>query len=68
LEFRHKAVELAHAGRSIDELAEKFQLATQTIRNWVKQTDNDPGRRTDGLSTEERQELTNCRNPARRRS
>jgi transposase-like protein len=39
LEFRHKVVELARAGRGVNEPAEKFQLAPQTVRNWVKQTD-----------------------------
>jgi transposase len=66
LEFRHKVVELARAGRGIDELAEKFQLAPQTVRNWVKQTDIDAGRRSDGLTTEDRQELSKLRRENKR--
>lgn len=66
VEFRLKVVELARGGRRIDELAEKFQLGTQTIRNWLKQTDIDAGRRSDGLTTEERQELSNLRRDNKR--
>jgi transposase len=66
LEFRHKVVELARAGRRVDELAVEFQLGTQTIRNWLKQTDLDAGRRTDGLTTEERTELSKLRRENKR--
>ena len=35
--------------------------ATQSIRNWVAQADRDAGRRTDGLTTTEREELERLR-------
>lgn len=60
-EFRHNIVELARAGRGLDELAAEFKLARQTVRNWVKQADVDTGRRNDGLTTAERDELARLR-------
>jgi len=60
-EFRSRIVELARSGRSPEELAEKFEPTTQSIRNWVAQADRDAGRRQDGLTTEERLELTRLR-------
>jgi transposase len=48
------------------ELAEQFEPSEQTIRNWVKQADLDGGRRKDGLTTEEREELRQLRRENRR--
>ena len=56
-EFKRRLVELVRAGRNPEELAEKFEPTAQSIRNWVAQADRDDGRRQDGLTTEERQEL-----------
>ena len=50
-------VELVRSGRSPEELSREFEPTAQTIRNWVKQTDLDAGLRSDGLTTEEREEL-----------
>ena len=50
-------VELVRSGRSPEELSREFEPTTQTIHNWVKQTDRDAGLRSDGLTTEEREEL-----------
>ncbi len=61
LEFRQQIVELVHAGRNPKELAREFEPSEQTIRNWVKQAELDSGRRTDGLTTEERGELRRLR-------
>ena len=61
LEFRSKVVELARAGRNLDELAFEFKLARQTVRNWVKRDDLDAGRRHDGVTSDERLELTKLR-------
>jgi len=66
LEFRLKIIDLARSGRRIDGLAAEFQVAEQTIRNWVKQADLDGGRRTDGLTSEERTELSKLRRENRR--
>jgi transposase len=65
-EFREKVVELARAGRRLDELAEEFELSPQTVRNWVKQVELDSGRRTDGLTSEERAELSRLRKENKR--
>ena len=57
VEFRQQMVELVRAGRSPAELAREFEPSAQAIRNWVAQVDRDEGRRVDGLSTPEREEL-----------
>ena len=56
-EFREQMVELVRAGRSPEELSREFEPSAQTIRNWVKQSDLDLGVRTDGLTSDEREEL-----------
>ena len=56
-EFKQRIVDMVRAGRSPDELAEKFEPTAQSIRNWVAQAERDAGRRADGLTTEERGEL-----------
>lgn len=60
-EFRLNVIDLVRAGRGVDELAVEFKLSPQTIRNWVKQADLDRGRRTDGLTSAEREELSRLR-------
>jgi len=60
-EYRRRLVELARAGRSIKSLAREFEPSAATIRAWVKQTDLDEGRRADGLTTAERDELARLR-------
>ncbi|MEZ5875972.1 MAG: transposase [Hyphomicrobiales bacterium] len=60
-EFRRQMVELVRAGRSIEELAREFEPSTQAIRNWVAQADRDDGRRSDGLTSAEREELNRLR-------
>ena len=56
-EFRRRMVELVRSGRQPEELATKFEPSAQSIRNWVVQADRDNGRRSDGLSSTEREEL-----------
>jgi len=60
-EFRRKVVELARAGRGADELASEFQLASRTVRDWIKRDDLDFARRSDGLTAEENAELSRLR-------
>jgi transposase len=54
-------VELVRSGRSPEALSREFEPTAQSIRQWVKQADLDEGRRHDGLTTEEREELTRLR-------
>jgi transposase len=47
--------------RTPEQLARDLGCSAQAIRNWVRQADLDAGRRTDGLTTAEREELTRLR-------
>lgn len=60
-EFREQLVALVRAGRSPEELAKEFEPSAQSIRSWVAQADRDEGKRTDGLTTLEREELRKLR-------
>ena len=61
-EFRAEAVRLIReGGRSPDQLAKDLGCSGQVIRNWVRQADLDTGRRSDGLTTAERDELRRLR-------
>ncbi len=60
-EFRRQMIELVRAGRTPEELSREFEPSAGAIRNWVRQADLDEGRREDGLTTEERQELRRLR-------
>ncbi|MFD1938304.1 transposase [Nonomuraea mangrovi] len=60
-EFRRQLVELVRAGRSPEELAKEFQPSAQSIRVWVRQADLDDGRRQDGLTGAEKDELARLR-------
>ena len=55
------AVELVRTGRTPGELAREFECSASAIRNWVRQADRDEGRREDGLTTAEREELRRLR-------
>ena len=56
-ELRARLIELARTGRTPEELGRQFEPSSQTIRNWRRQADRDDGRRQDGLTTEEREEV-----------
>jgi transposase len=56
-DFRERMIELVRAGRSPEELAKEFEPSAQTIRNRLKQAGLDEGTRSDGLTSEEREEL-----------
>ncbi len=64
--FRQQMIELVRAGRSPEDLAREFEPTAQTVRNWVAQADRDEGRRNDGLTTVEREELRRLRRENRR--
>jgi transposase len=55
-EFRHKVLELVRSGRSVNEVAREFEIARQSIMNWLKQDEIDAGRR-EGVTTEEQLEI-----------
>jgi transposase len=54
-------VDLVRAGRTPEELSREFEPSAQAIRNWVRQSDLDAGRREDGLTTVEWEELRRLR-------
>ena len=60
-ELQEQLVRLVRAGRTPEELAKEFEPSAQAIRNWVRQAELDEGTRTDGLKTEEREELARLR-------
>jgi len=65
-EFRRQMVELVRSGRSAESLGREFEPSAQSIRSWVEQADRDEGRREDGLTTPERDELRRLRRENRR--
>ena len=65
-EFKKQMVALVRTGRTPEELGRQFEPSGQSIRNWVVQADRDEGRRKDGLTTAEREELTKLRRENRR--
>ena len=61
LEFRQRIIELVRKGKTPQELARQFEPSAQAIRNWVRQAERDDGRRQDGLTTDERDEIRRLR-------
>jgi transposase len=61
-EFRVEAVELIRSGsKTYSQLSRDVGVSDQTLRNWVRQADLDAGRRHDGLTSGEREELRRLR-------
>jgi transposase-like protein len=56
-EYRQQMVKLVRAGWTPEKLSREFEPSAQSIRNWVKQLERDAGRRRDGLTSQEREEL-----------
>ena len=65
-EFRRRILDLVRSGRSPESLEKQFGMSAQTVRNWTRQSDLDAGRRKDGLTTDEREELNRLRRENRR--
>ncbi len=65
-EFRQQMIELVGAGRTPEELSREFEPSAQAIRNWVAQADRDQGRRADGLTSAEHEELRRLKGENRR--
>jgi transposase len=65
-EFRNEAVRLVRQeGSTIAEVAADLGCSAESLRHWIKQSDLDEGRRSDGMTSEERQELTRLRRRVR---
>jgi transposase len=59
-------IELVRAGRTPESLSREFEPSAQAIHNWVRQADRDEGRRDDGATSAERQELIRLRRENKR--
>jgi transposase len=64
-DFRAEAVRLVRSGSAVPTVARDLGVNQQTLRNWLRQHDIDKGRRNDGLTTEEREELFKLRRRVR---
>ena len=65
-EFRQRAVELARLReKPVGRIALDLGISDSCLRGWLKQADIDEGRRDDGLSTAEREELVKLRRELR---
>ncbi len=61
-EFRTRAVELMRSsGKTQRDVASELGVSRNALRLWAKRADLDAGRRTDGLTTSEREELRRLR-------
>jgi len=54
-------IELVRAGRTAEELSREFEASAQAIRNGVAQANRDEGRRSDGVTSAEREEVERLR-------
>jgi transposase len=65
-EFRQRAVELARSKEQpVSQIAVDLGISDSCLRGWLKRADIDEGRRADGLSTAERDELVKLRRELR---
>lgn len=61
-EFRQRAIELARLReKPIAQIAQDLGISESCLRGWLKRADLDEGRRADGLTTAEREELVRLR-------
>ena len=60
-EFRRQMVDLVRSGRTPEELAREFEPTAQSISTWVKQAERDAGKRVDGPTSADREELGRLR-------
>ncbi len=64
-EYRQQMVDLVRGGRTPEELSREFEPSAQSIWNWVRQAERDEGIRSNGLTTEEKEELRHLRREVR---
>jgi transposase len=65
-EFRAEAVRLIRAsGKPLSQISKDLGVSEQSLRVWIKQADLDEGRRDDGLTTSEQEELRQLRRRVR---
>lgn len=61
-EFRAEAIRMVRtSGRPRAQIARELGLTGETLRLWVKQADLDEGKRSDGLTSDEQEELRRLR-------
>jgi transposase len=61
-EYKAEVVELIRStGKTVGQVARELDLTETAVRQWVRQADLDAGRRSDGLTTAERDELRRLR-------
>ena len=65
-EFRQQMIDLVRVGRTPESLSREFEPTAQTIHNWVRQAERDDGRRDDGVTSVEREELRRLRRDNKR--
>ena len=65
-EFKARMIELVRSGQTPEELSRQYEPSAQAIRNWAAQADRDEGRRSDGMTTAEREELNRLRRENRK--
>jgi len=65
-EFRQRAVELARMReKPVAQIATDLGISDSCLRNWMAQADRDEGRRSDGVTSAERDELVKLRRELR---
>src|SRR6266852_8181551 len=61
-EFRAEAIRLARtSGKPHAQIARELGMTGETLRLWLKQADLDEGKRGDGLTSDEQEELRRLR-------
>jgi transposase len=61
-EFRTEAIRLARtSGKPHAEIARELGMTGETLRRWLKQANRDEGKRSDGLTTDDQEELRRLR-------
>jgi transposase len=61
-EFRAEAIRLARtSGKPHAEIARELGMTGETLRRWLKQAELDEGKRHDGLTSDEQEELRRLR-------